>query len=131
MRNLALQMVDFNLLHERLKQEEAHLLTELEKMEAITRPVTERRGGSPFGKREEEATEVFELEKRSALEQRLNSTLSDIEQALKKWEVGTYGLCDQCGQAIEPARLEALPQAILCLNCEARQTKDVKDRVAR
>lgn len=129
--NRVSQVVDFNLLHERLKQEKIRLLTEIEQLKASIRPVAERREGSPFGKREEEATEVFELERRSALEKRLYDALSDIEQALKKWEAGTYGLCDLCGQAIEPARLEALPQATLCLDCKTRQAKDGKSRLAR
>jgi len=124
-------MVDFALLHERLKQEKARILAELVQLKANTRPPTERREGSPFGKKEEEATEVFELERRSALERRLNEALTEIEHALNKWEASTYGLCDQCGQAIEPARLEALPQATLCLTCKARQAKDAKSRLAR
>jgi len=45
---------------------------------------------------------------------------------LQKYEAGTYGLCDSCGQAIEQARLEALPQANLCLICKAGQAKNVK-----
>lgn len=131
MERLASQVVDFTSLQERLKQERARLKGELEQLKAQTRPPTERREGSPFGKREEEATEAFELEKRLALEKRLTDALADVEHALNKWEVGTYGLCDQCGQAIEPARLEALPQANLCLSCKARQAKDVKGRLAR
>lgn len=131
MERCALQMVDLNLLYEHLKKEEARILAELDQLKASTRPPTERREGSPFGKREEEATEVFELERRSALERRLKETLAEIEHALKKWETGTYGLCDRCGQAIEPARLEALPQATLCLSCKARQAKDAKGRLAR
>ena len=127
----ASQMVDLNLLHGCLKQEKARVLAELDQLKASTRPPTERREGSPFGKREEEATEVFELERRSALERRLNEALAEIEHALNKWEAGTYGLCDRCGQAIEPARLEALPQATLCLSCKARQAKDAKGRLAR
>lgn len=124
-------MVDFTLLHERLKQERARLIAELNQLKASTRSPSERREGSPFGKREEEATEVFELEKRLALERRLSEALAEIEHTLHKWEAGTYGLCDQCGQAIEPARLEALPQANLCLSCKARQMKDAKGRLAR
>jgi DnaK suppressor protein len=80
------------------------------------------------GKREEEATESFELERRLTLEKRLIDQLADVEHALKKFEDGTYGLCDNCGQPIDPARLEALPQASLCLNCKARQAKDAKGK---
>jgi RNA polymerase-binding protein DksA len=80
----------------------------------------ERREGSPFWKKEEEATESMELEKRLALENRLNNLLAEVERAIKKLETGTYGVCDSCGKTIDPARMEALPQAILCLDCRQK-----------
>ena len=88
----------------------------------------EKREGSPFGKREEEATETLELEKRLALENRLRGEMAKIERALAKIDEGTYGLCDSCGEPIDPARLEALPRATLCLNCKAQQAKNAHGR---
>jgi DnaK suppressor protein len=116
----------FNLLRSRLESEQKRLISELEQLKASARPTNERREGSPFGKREEEATETLELETRLALEKRVIDQLAEIEHALSKFEDGTYGLCDLCGQPIDPARLEALPQANLCLNCKAGQAKDAK-----
>ncbi len=113
----------FNLLRSRLEQEQKHLTEELEQSKASKRPADERREGSPFGKREEEATESFELEKRLALEKQIKDQLVDIERALHKFDEGTYGSCDKCGQPIDPARLEALPQASLCLSCKAKNAK--------
>ena len=114
---------DFNPLRSRLEGERKRLTEELEHLTASVRPPEEKREGSPFGKREEEATESFELEKRLALEKRIRDQLTQVEHALHKFEEGTYGLCDFCGQPIEPARLEALPQANLCLSCKVRQAK--------
>jgi len=111
---------DFNLLHSRLESESKRLTEELEQLTASVRPPEERREGSPFGKREEEATESFELEKRLALEKRIRDQLTQVEHALLKFDEGSYGLCDLCGQPIDPDRLEALPQANLCLSCKAR-----------
>ncbi len=116
--------IGFNLLRSRLEQEQKHVTEELEQLKASTRPANERREGSPFGKREEEATESFELEKRLALEKRLRDQLAEIEHTLHKFDQGTYGLCDKCGQPIDPARLEALPQASLCLSCKTKNAKD-------
>ena len=99
---------------------------ELEQLRASVRPAEERREGRPFGKREEGADEALELEKRLVLEQRLVESVNDVEHALQKYEAGTYGLCDSCGQAIELARLEAMPQASLCLSCKASRAKDAK-----
>ena len=61
---------DFNLLRARLESEHKRLTEELKQLTANIRPAEERREGSPFGKREEEATETLELEKRLALETR-------------------------------------------------------------
>ena len=119
---------EFNLLRSRLENEHRHLIGELEQLKTSVRPVEERREGSPFGKREEEATETFELEKRLALEKRIRDQLAEVERALHKFEEGTYGFCDVCGQPIDPARLEALPQANLCLNCKTKQAKNTKGR---
>lgn len=119
----------FNLLRTRLEDERKHLIEQLEQLEANARPTDERREGSPFGKREEEATETFELEKRLALEKRMKEQLAEVEHALHKFEQGTYGLCENCGQPIDPARLEALPQAKLCMNCKAQQAKNAKGKL--
>ncbi len=119
---------NFNILRSRLENERKHLLEDLKQVEASARPVEVRREGSPFGKREEEATESFELEKRLALEKRMKDSLAELEHALRKFEEGSYGRCDNCGQPIDPARLEALPQANLCLSCKAKQTKNAKSK---
>ena len=38
-------------------------------------------------------------------------------QAKQRLSAGTYGLCQRCGVAIAPARLQALPTAAFCLGC--------------
>jgi DnaK suppressor protein len=113
-------------LYKRLKKEKAELLEKIEQLRALGQPSAERKEGSPFGKREEGADEASELEKRLALVKRLEESLNEVEHALQKYEAGTYGLCDSCGQPIEQARLEAIPQASLCMKCKASQEKDAK-----
>jgi DnaK suppressor protein len=113
-------------LRAQLESEHKRLTEELVKVQTSASTSEERREGSPFGKREEEATETLELEKRLALENRIRQELSGIEHALEKFEKGTYGLCDNCGQLIDPERLEALPQASLCVNCKALLSKNAK-----
>ena len=114
----------FNLLRTRLESEREHLNAELEELRANVSSAEERREGSPFGKREEEATETLELEKRLALEKRIRGQLAEVEHALHKFEDKTYGLCDVCGKKIDPDRLEALPQATVCMSCKALQAKN-------
>ena len=106
-----------------LEDEKKRLQGELEQIEANVRPADVRREGSPFGKREEEATESFELEKRLALEKRIRDQLAEVDHAFNKFEQGSYGLCDSCGQPIDPARLEAIPHSNLCLSCKAKNAK--------
>lgn len=119
---------DFNELRKKLRSERKRLEEELEQLQTTASTSDERREGSPFGKREEEATETLELEKRLALENRIRKELVGVEHALRKFEEGTYGKCDNCGKKIAPARLEALPQASLCLDCKALQAKNAKGK---
>ncbi len=113
----------FEHLRSRLEIEQKRLLKELEELQVNVRSTEMRREGSPFGKREEEATESFELEKQLALEKQTRDHLAELEHAFGKFEKDTYGLCDNCGQPIDPDRLEALPQASLCMNCKAKNAK--------
>jgi len=101
-------------------------MEEYEGLKINARP--ERRESSSYGKVEEEATETAELERQLALEKRIRDQVAEVEHALHKFEEGTYGFCDNCGQQIDPARLEALPQVNLCLSCKAHQAKNAKGR---
>ena len=56
--------MEFAELYKRLKKEKTELLEKLEQLRALGQPSAERKEGSPFGKREEEADEASELEKR-------------------------------------------------------------------
>ena len=51
----------------------------------------------------------------------LQGSLDEVNDALAKFDTGTYGLCEGCGQAITPARLEAKPAARLCIDCANRR----------
>ncbi len=45
--------------------------------------------------------------------------LEKIDHALARIEDGTYGTCEGCGVAIPAARLEVMPSATLCVECQA------------
>ena len=111
---------DFNLLRRRLETEQEGLLEELK----TTALVAKRQERGPYGEYGELATEIVEVEKGLILEKRVRDQLAEVEHALHKFDQGTYSLCDICGQPIDQARLEALPQANLCLSCKARQAKN-------
>jgi RNA polymerase-binding protein DksA len=66
------------------------------------------------------ATETFEREKSFTLEGNIEDLLYKIDSALKRIENNTYGNCLICGGKISPERLDAIPYADLCLDCQAR-----------
>lgn len=43
--------------------------------------------------------------------------IASVARALARLEDGTYGECVRCGEDIAPARLEARPEAALCIDC--------------
>jgi RNA polymerase-binding transcription factor DksA len=50
----------------------------------------------------------------------LRETLEEVAQAIVRLEEGSYGSCEQCGVAIEPARLEAMPATRFCIKHASR-----------
>ena len=65
----------------------------------------------------EQATEQENLDVLHALESEGKEELVLINTALNRLETGDYGLCTQCGEEINPARLDALPYVTTCINC--------------
>ncbi len=56
--------------------------------------------------------------------QSLNTELTKrklvIQKVLAKIEQNTYGLCDKCGNQIDPNRLKAIPISLYCVNCQTK-----------
>ncbi len=69
----------------------------------------------------DDATDAFEQAVGVALQRKVEATLEQVGRALAKFDNGTYGLCEICGARIDRARLEALPHARYCLECQARR----------
>lgn len=64
------------------------------------------------------ATETYDRELDYTLEENSGHVLAEIDAALKRIEEGTYGICTNCGKEIPVDRLEALPWATLCIDCQ-------------
>lgn len=56
-----------------------------------------------------------------ALEERESAELIAIDEALKRIDDGSYGLCVDCGVGIPTARLHASPTALRCVNCQEKR----------
>lgn len=53
----------------------------------------------------------------------LERRIRDIQQALKKIENNEYGFCERCHMPIPPARLQLIPEARYCIDCEKKLVK--------
>lgn len=60
----------------------------------------------------------------SALAEVESRELAHIETALERMRDGDYGLCETCEEAIPLARLQALPYATLCIQCQREAEKN-------
>jgi DnaK suppressor protein len=77
-----------------------------------------------FGKRAGDFTAIAtEQEERAVTAEQLDLQLSVVNRSIAKVTDGSYGRCDDCGEPIGDARLEALPTAIRCLNCQAQNRR--------
>lgn len=105
---------------ELLKRRE-ELLSELE---ADTVKVADNDYSAKFvdlgDKEDENAAEVAIFEKNLSLEKTLEISLYNVNRAIKKLEDGQYGICDKCGQLINPDRLKAFPSATSCMDCKRK-----------
>ncbi|MBX6423963.1 RNA polymerase-binding protein DksA [Thermosulfurimonas sp. F29] len=57
------------------------------------------------------------------LRDRERKLIKKIDRALQKIEEGSYGICEACGEEIEEKRLEARPEATLCIRCKREQER--------
>ncbi|MCA9399795.1 MAG: TraR/DksA C4-type zinc finger protein [Candidatus Omnitrophica bacterium] len=64
------------------------------------------------------ATDMYDKEFTMGLASKDREILQKIEEALKRIDDGTYGICLEKGEAINKARLEAIPYAEYCLTCQ-------------
>jgi DnaK suppressor protein len=58
----------------------------------------------------------------------LETGLLRIERALSKLDEGTYGVCDRCERPIPTARLRAMPDSVLCVECASAERRTAPRR---
>jgi DnaK suppressor protein len=81
---------------------------------------------------EESEPDVYDLcvqsyskEQIYSLCERDRQLLSMVKDALMKMTHDSYGLCEECEEAINEKRLEALPWVRLCINCQNRREQEI------
>jgi RNA polymerase-binding transcription factor DksA len=97
-------------LKERLQEELMEVQAEIARLDERL----ERKGDYGLGKGD---PSIYEWEICLALKQRAESKARSLEVALRKAEEGDYGICEVCGETIDPARLAILPHTKRCINC--------------
>ena len=63
---------------------------------------------------------TYQRELQQTTHQLLDRQTAQVEAAMRARDRGTYGVCQECGQGIPPERLQARPEATLCVDCQRR-----------
>lgn len=80
----------------------------------------ERGSALGFGKRVGDGTiEAVDRLNQIGVGRQLESRLERVDRALEKVDDGTYGICDVCGEPIDPRRLRAAPESSTCVSHQA------------
>jgi DnaK suppressor protein len=71
------------------------------------------------------ASETFERSKDFSILLGIEAGLADVDRASERLAAGSYGICEACGEPINPGRLEFLPAARYCTADQARVEREV------
>jgi DnaK suppressor protein len=110
----SMQKHEFPVMQVKLQAQQAELVRSLNQLTQQVRiPAHE------YGKDEgDRARSSHEKELLSRQASQLRSRLKLIERALGKVRDGSYGLCSNCGEGINPKRLNAIPWTSYCVTCQ-------------
>jgi DnaK suppressor protein len=97
---------------------QARLLAERDRLHAELHETVIAPGPMTYGSQAAAATQVFEQQRDLALRERAQNQLAQVNAALARIEEGSFGTCRRCGNEIAAERLDALPWAALCINCQ-------------
>lgn len=76
----------------------------------------------------DQGTETMDREMAFMFASKSGRLIYHIDEALRRIQDGTYGLCHTCGKPISQARLEAVPHARLCIDCKAKEEEAERGR---
>lgn len=112
--------IDLELMKKRLEEKQAELQANLAGLTAAhpqpVDPVEANEGAPDF---EEVAVDFNEMQNEQSIGVNERALLTEVQQALKRIEQGTYGKCEVCGRPIPEKRLEAIPWAARDVEHEA------------
>lgn len=116
--------LDLQQIKARLEQRRAELREQIGGLDQAypkpTDPTELSEGPQDF---EESAIDENEMVDERVILMNNQALLEEVEDALKRLEQGTYGICVVCGQPIPEKRLEAIPWAARCVKDEEQLEK--------
>lgn len=125
-----LETQQWKILQDRLGQDYAGLLAQLADetlhTAALRRPLPHEAQASPSDNASQRSFEAQHVEAAAHTLQQLQS----VRHALAKFSEASYGLCENCGDAIGYSRLNARPDARLCIACQTRAEQQGRGRAA-
>ncbi|MBW3640051.1 MAG: TraR/DksA C4-type zinc finger protein [Actinobacteria bacterium] len=106
-----------------LDEQAAELRREIENAEAASESLKRDQSSEGSGDEADAGTKTFEREHEMSLANNSRDLLVQVERALGRLDAGTYGRCENCGNPIPKARLQAFPRATLCVTCKQREER--------
>lgn len=71
----------------------------------------------------DEAANIYNKQVLLSLNENERMRLQEVDESLDRIESGTYGICEECGEAIGLKRLEVRPVAKHCVSCKTKLEK--------
>ncbi|GGL84866.1 DNA-binding protein [Streptomyces fumigatiscleroticus] len=106
-----------------LESEEERLRTEITSSERSLAGLMRDSGDGAGDDQADTGTKNITREHEMALAANAREMLDQTERALERLDAGTYGLCENCGNPIGKARMQAFPRATLCVECKQKQER--------
>ncbi|MEU8807977.1 TraR/DksA C4-type zinc finger protein [Streptomyces violaceoruber] len=106
-----------------LQSEADRLRTEIDTSERSLQGMMRDSGDGAGDDEADTGSKNITREHELALAATAREVLSQTERALDRLDAGTYGLCENCGNPIGKARMQAFPRATLCVECKQKQER--------
>ena len=106
-----------------LQSEALRLSSEISSSEEALAGLMRDSGDGAGDDQADTGTKNITRESEMALAANAREMLEQTERALERLDAGTYGLCENCGNPIGKARMQAFPRATLCVECKQKQER--------
>lgn len=112
------EQVDIAALEQQLRADRVRLMERIARLDA---DANDEAWSQPRPDEADQGAAAVERERLRLLAAQARAALEQTESALARIEEGSYGKCTECGSDIPAARLEARPEAELCVSCQQRR----------